>query len=84
MLKIKIIAFLFGILLFCETIQALNPTEIVYKQIDTTKLKLFVYKPEIITNPTGNIAIVFFLAEGGIKVLQNNLNHLPSIMRLKV
>lgn len=64
MLRLKVLVFLIGILSLCGIISAQNRSEITYKQIDTTQLKMFVYKPDKINTLTGNIAMVFFFGGG--------------------
>lgn len=67
--KIKIntrVLFLLIFLAFFGIAKAQQPTELLYKQIDTVKLKLFVYKPADFNKTEKYPAIVFFYGGGWV------------------
>ncbi len=63
--KILLIS-LFIVCLGVGTINAQKPIELIYKQIDTTKLKMLVYKPENIKPASRCNAMVFFFGGGWV------------------
>lgn len=55
--------FFFELTIFC-TGKAQQPTELIYKQIDTVKLKMIIYKPDDFKETVKYPAIVFFFGGG--------------------